>query len=223
MTITIIFFFNARHANQNIFSILLHKNPPPDVVIDVMTMETETTAKTSAAQTHAKLAAAYQARSGELTDWATRKTGNREDAEDLLHEAFAATIKGVVDIERLADPLGWIFTSLRNKVIDLWRTRARRQAAGISSVAVEALEEIVAATGLEPAESLERNELVAALNEAIAALPKEQRQVIEAQVFRGQSFRQLASETGISIDTLSARKRYGIEKIAKALRAWYDD
>lgn len=174
-------------------------------------------------ETQSKLEAAYYERGEELISWAARKTGNREDAEDLLHDAFAATLKGIGRIEHIADPLGWLFTSLRNRVIDLWRKRARRKELGMSPVALETIEEIVAATDLGQAESLERDELSAALADAIAVLPPEQREVIDAQVFRGLSFRELAEQTGVSIDTLSARKRYAIKKIAYALRAWFED
>jgi RNA polymerase sigma factor (sigma-70 family) len=170
-----------------------------------------------------RLEAAYRDRSGELITWATKKTGSREDAEDILHDAFASALKGIGQMEKLADPMGWIFTSLRNKVIDLWRKRSRRQEYGTSRVAVETVQEIIAATGLGPAEQLEQEELCAVLNDAIASLPREQRAVIEAQVFGGRTFRELSEQTGLSIDTLTARKSYAVRKIARALKAWYED
>jgi RNA polymerase sigma factor (sigma-70 family) len=170
-----------------------------------------------------RLEAAYKDRSGELITWATKRTGSREDAEDLLHDAFASALKGMGQIEKLADPMGWIFTSLRNKVIDLWRKRSRRQEYGTSRIAVETVQEIIAATCLGPAEQFEHEELCAALNDAIAALPKGQRMVIEAQVFEGHTFRELSERTGLSIDTLTARKAYAVKKITRALRAWFED
>ncbi|MFH2114484.1 MAG: sigma-70 family RNA polymerase sigma factor [Spirochaetota bacterium] len=169
------------------------------------------------------LEAAYKDRSGELIAWAARRTGSREDAEDLLHDAFASALKGIGRLELAADPMGWLFTNLRNKVVDLWRKRSRRQEYGTSRVAVEAVQEIVAATGFGPAEQFEREDLCAALNDAIAALPKEQRLVIEAQVFEGLTFRMIAEHTGLSIDTLTARKSYAVKKITRALRAWFED
>jgi len=170
-----------------------------------------------------KLESAYRDRSGELIAWAARRTGNREDAEDLLHDAFASALKGIGRIEKLADPIGWLFTNLRNKAIDLWRKRNRWQEYGTSRVAVETVQELIAATGLGPAEQFEREELCDALNDAIAALPKEQRVVIEAQVFEGRTFRQISEQTGLSIDTLTARKGYAVKKITRALRAWFED
>jgi DNA-directed RNA polymerase specialized sigma24 family protein len=53
-----------------------------------------------------RLAKAYKDRSGDLITWATRKTGSRENAEDLLQDAFASTLKGIGQLEKLADPMG---------------------------------------------------------------------------------------------------------------------
>jgi RNA polymerase sigma factor (sigma-70 family) len=65
--------------------------------------------------------------------------------------------------------------------------------------------------------------LTNALNSAIRALPAEQRKVVEAQVFGGLTFREIAESTGESIDTLTARKRYALQKLSRALRHWIDD
>jgi DNA-directed RNA polymerase specialized sigma24 family protein len=57
---------------------------------------------------------------------------------------------------------------------------------------------------------------------AIDALPAPQREVLLAQSVEGLTFRELAERTGISIDTLMARKRYAVKKLAVALIEWYD-
>ena len=62
-----------------------------------------------------------------------------------------------------------------------------------------------------------------ALNDAIRALPAAQRRVVEAQVFGGLTFREIAKTTGESIDTLTARKRYALSNLARALRHWIEE
>jgi DNA-directed RNA polymerase specialized sigma24 family protein len=62
-----------------------------------------------------------------------------------------------------------------------------------------------------------------ALNDALRALPSAQRKVVEAQVFGGMTFREIADATGESIDTLTARKRYALRNLARALRQWIED
>ena len=55
------------------------------------------------------------------------------------------------------------------------------------------------------------------------SLPSSQRRVVEAQVFGGLTFKQIAEATGESIDTLTARKRYAMQKLSRALRHWIDE
>jgi RNA polymerase sigma factor (sigma-70 family) len=89
-------------------------------------------------------------------------------------------------------------------------------------VTEEILREIMAGAGLDPQDGFVRESLVDAVNDALRALPSAQRKVVEAQVFGGMSFRQIAEATGESIDTLTARKRYAIRSLSRALRHWID-
>lgn len=77
--------------------------------------------------------------------------------------------------------------------------------------------------GLDPQDLLLRSERLAALEVAINALPAAQREVIRAQALGGVAFKELAETTGVSIDTLIARKRYAIRKLAAALEYLMDD
>ena len=61
-----------------------------------------------------------------------------------------------------------------------------------------------------------------ALNDAMRALPTAQRRVVEAQVFGGLTFREMAEASGESIDTLTARKRYAVRSLSRTLRHWID-
>jgi len=68
-----------------------------------------------------------------------------------------------------------------------------------------------------------RQALLDALNDALKALPPDQRQVIEAQVFGGKTFREISEATGVGIDTLTARKRYALQSLSRALRHWIEE
>ena len=97
-----------------------------------------------------------------------------------------------------------------------------RAASGETDVAEETLREIISGVGLDPQDGFIRESLVDALNDALRVLPPAQRRVVEAQVFGGMSFRQIAEATGESIDTLTARKRYALRNLSRALRHWID-
>jgi RNA polymerase sigma factor (sigma-70 family) len=153
-----------------------------------------------------------------------RKAGRSlQDAEDILHDAYAELLERssiVPDIRNLG---AWLNSLVGRRLVDAWRRDRVRASAGEASVAQETLEEIVAGAGLDPQDSFAVESLLDALNDAIAALPAEQRCVIEAQVFGGRSFREIALKTGESIDTLTARKRYALANLSRALRHWIEE
>ena len=101
--------------------------------------------------------------------------------------------------------------------------QGERQRAGAIELPRGVIEEIASEAGLDPLDQFQWNEMLAALEVAIEALPAPQREVIRAQALGGVAFRELAEATGVSIDTLMARKRYAIRKLATALKYWMDD
>jgi len=163
---------------------------------------------------------AYRKNRQGLLSWAARATRSLADAEDLVQDAFTRALADTEGLASVEDLTAWLFTSLRNRVRDLWRRREVRRRVGETDVSDAVVAEIVAATGLDPAEVVAETELMDALYEAIEALPDEQRAVIEAQVLDGVTFKELSESSGISADTLAARKRYAIKRLAAALREW---
>lgn len=87
----------------------------------------------------------------------------------------------------------------------------------------EILEEIAVEVGLDPEAELLRDGLDESLQTAMAALPAEQREVLQAQAIDGITFKELAAKTGVPIDTLMARKRRAVRKLAAALAYWMED
>ena len=65
--------------------------------------------------------------------------------------------------------------------------------------------------------------LLAALQGALDALPHSQRSVFLAHEIEGRSFRQIAAETGVPLNTLLARKRYAVLFLRERLRPVVDE
>lgn len=145
-----------------------------------------------------------------------------EDAEDLVHDVYAETLEHLPIIAGVRNLPGWINTLFTRRVIDAWRHDRVRVASGVTDVAEETLREIVEGTGLDPLDGYVRSCMVDALDDALRALPPPQRRVIEAQVFGGMTFREIAETTGESIDTLTARKRYAVKNLSRALKHWIE-
>jgi RNA polymerase sigma factor (sigma-70 family) len=146
-----------------------------------------------------------------------------EEAEDLVQDVYAETMERLAVIPSVRNLSAWMNSLLKRRLIDLWRHERVREASGETDVGEETLREIIAGAGLDPLDRFVRESLTDALDAAMRALPAEQRKVVEAQVFGGLTFRQISESTGESIDTLTARKRYAIQKLAKALRHWIDE
>ena len=154
--------------------------------------------------------------------WARRHAPDLETAEDILQDAFFKAVAKADALSPIDDIAAWIFASMRNRLADLFRREGTRRRAGEVEPPGELLEEVIAEAGYDPQDELVRNEALAALEVAMEALPPAQKMVLRAQALEGRTFRELAEATGESIDTLMARKRYAIRKLAAALEYWMD-
>lgn len=178
---------------------------------------------TDHAESHGRLQSAYQAERPRLLARLRAAGRTLEEAEDLIHDVYAETMERLPLIAGIRNLPAWINSLFTRRVIDLWRHERVRRSHGEEDVAEETLREIIAEVGLDPLDGFVRDSLVDALNDALAALPAPQRRVIEAQVFGGLTFRQIAEATGESIDTLTARKRYALQSLSRALKHWIED
>ena len=65
--------------------------------------------------------------------------------------------------------------------------------------------------------------LLLALQQALAELPPEQREVFVAHELEGRSFKDLAAQAGVAVNTLLARKRYAVLYLRARLQSTYDE
>lgn len=172
---------------------------------------------------HKRLEKAYKSEKPRLLARLRSVGRTLEEAEDIVHDVYAETVSRLPLVSGIRNLPAWINWLLKRRLIDSWRHDRVREAKGETDISEETLREIISGAGLDPLDSYIRECLVDALNDALHALPKTQRRVIEAQVFGGLTFREISEKTGESIDTLTARKRYAIKNLACALRHWMND
>ena len=146
-----------------------------------------------------------------------------EEAEDLVHDVYAEVMEHLPLLPGIRNLPAWVNSLVTRRLIDAWRHERVRTASGETDMAEETLREIISAVGLDPLDGFVRESLMEALNAALRALPAAQRRVVEAQVFGGMTFREIAEATGESINTLTARKRYALRNLARALRHWIEE
>ena len=144
---------------------------------------------------------------------ALRVVGKRDEAEDVVQDAFVAVWQKIDRYDAARGSLrGWIMTIVRNRAID--RVRARRTSVDID----DADERSLLRTGPNPTweDTLSR----ASSNDvrrAMAALPEDQRRAVELAYFDGYTYREVAEMTGVPIGTANGRLRLALGKLRDAL------
>jgi RNA polymerase sigma factor (sigma-70 family) len=149
------------------------------------------------------------------------------DAEDILQDVFYE----LVEANRLLMPIshvtGWLFRVARNRITDLFR---KQKPESFSDAAVAGadgellrLEDLLPSPEAGPEALYLRNSLLDELALAIDELPEEQREVFVAHELEGRSFKEIAAESGVNVNTLLARKRYAVLRLRERLQGIYDE
>jgi len=144
-----------------------------------------------------------------------RVLGDPGRAEDAVQDAFmnvwnrAATF----DAER-GSMRAWLLTSVRNRCIDYLRGRGAHERDERELRSEAAYSVSPSDPWREVALSLER----AAVRDAMASLPAEQRQVVELAYFGGYSQTEIADMTRVPLGTVKGRTRLALEKMGSFLR-----
>ncbi len=164
---------------------------------------------------------AYRTERSNLLRYAERHV-SRDEAEDLLHDVFFNALLYLDSTEPIRNMAAWLFSTLKNRITDWYRKKQRQKGINLTP-SEKLLDEVVDEHELTPIESLFRAELEDELELALVELPAPQREVIERNVFRGETFESMARATGTPINTLMGRKRYAVERLRAALEEYLED
>jgi RNA polymerase sigma factor (sigma-70 family) len=85
------------------------------------------------------------------------------------------------------------------------------------------LEDLLPSPDAGPEAAYARSVLLDELDHAIDELPEEQREVFVAHEIEGRSFKEIAAETGVSVNTLLSRKHYAVLQLRERLQTIYED
>ena len=162
-----------------------------------------------------------------LGNFIRRRVPDPRDAEDILQDVFYE----LVEANRLLMPIehvtGWLFRVARNRITDLFRKK-KPESFSDTAVAREddellELEDLLPSPDAGPEALYARHALLDELELAVDQLPVEQRKVFVAHELEGRSFKDIAAETGVSINTLLSRKRYAVLQLRERLQRIYDE
>jgi RNA polymerase sigma factor (sigma-70 family) len=158
---------------------------------------------------------------GRLRSFIRRRVPDPDDAEDILQEVFFELVEAYRLMKPIENAGAWLFRVARNRIIDGFRKKKPERLSDMAAITDNgeeiSLEELLPSPEVGPDAAYARALLMDAIEDALEELPEEQREVFIANEFEGRSFKELASETGVSINTLLSRKRYAMLHLQRRL------
>ena len=162
-----------------------------------------------------------------LRSFIRRRVADRSEAEDILQDVFYE----LVEANRLLMPIehvtAWLYRVARNRIIDVFRKK-RPEPLSDAAIAGEdgellRIEDLLPSPDAGPEALYFRHVLLDELELAIDELPGEQREVFVGHEVEGRSFKEMAAESGVSVNTLLSRKRYAVLHLRERLRGVYNE
>lgn len=163
-----------------------------------------------------------------LVNFIRRRIRDPDDAEDILQDVFHEFVQAY----RLPAPIeqasAWLFRAARNRIIDRFRKKREQPLTDLYEAEDDAgseyrLDLALPAHDAGPEALYARALLLKALQDALDELPPNQREVFIAHELEGRSFKDMVAESGVTLNTLLARKRYAVLHLRARLQAIYDE
>ena len=144
-------------------------------------------------------------------------------AEDLLQEVFLRVVKSADEWRGAAKFSTWLYTIARNLTVDQSRRAVHRNAASLDGPAHAGSDSTATLHDRLPSPDRRADDLASdretkrRIDEAVAGLPAEQREVFLMREVMEMPFAEIATAVGASEPTVKSRMRYALEKLRAAL------
>ncbi len=175
-----------------------------------------------------RIATAIMQEQHRLRSFIRRRVADQTDVEDILQEVFYELVVSYQSMKPVEQIGAWLFRVARNRITDLFR---KKKAEAISDLRMDGadddelsrIEELLPSTQAGPEAAYARSVLLEELDAALDELPATQRDVFIAHELEGRSFKELAAETGLGVNTLLSRKHSAVLYLRQRLQAIYDE
>ena len=171
-----------------------------------------------------RITAAVAAQGPRLRAFVRRQVADLSQVEDIVQDTFVQLVSAYRLMEPVEHLAAWLRRVARNRIIDRFRQQSRTDSlndpwysddvAAESGVLAEWLVPLAAGPEASYVRDVLAEELVAALDE----LPVEQRAVFVAHQIEGRSFKDLAAEMSVGVNTLLGRKHAAVRYLRRRLR-----
>ena len=154
-----------------------------------------------------------------VRDYIHMMVKDRDVADDIFQETFIKAVR-VIDEGRYTDNgkfLSWILRIAHNQVIDYFR--AQRQDRSVSET--DAGYDVLGTLRLSERtveDSMVSEQIERDVRALVELLPAEQREVVMMRYFAGLSFKDIAEQTDVSINTALGRMRYALINLRRMIK-----
>ncbi len=142
-----------------------------------------------------------------------------EMTDDLLQETFIKVVK-MVDAGRYTESgkfLSWVLRIAHNLVIDHFRQLKNNKTINEAEAGYDVVGTLrIAESSLE--DKIITEQIHADLHSLVELLPPEQREVVRLRYFSELSFKDIAEQTNVSINTALGRMRYALINLRSMIR-----
>lgn len=163
-----------------------------------------------------------------LRSFIRKHVADDQDVEDILQDVFYELVEAYRLVKPVEYMTAWLFRVARNRITDLFRRK--RPEISTDELILPADDEeplsvgdLLPSVGAGPEAAYARALLLEELTAGFEELPEEQREVFIAHELEGRSFKEIAAESGVNINTLISRKHYAVLHLRRRLRAIYDE
>ena len=154
-----------------------------------------------------------------VRDYINMMVKDRDVAEDIFQETFIKAVR-VIDEGRYTDNgkfLSWILRIAHNQVIDHFRAQRQSKAVTESEAGYDVLGTLRFAERTVE-DSMVSDQIERDVRALVELLPAEQREVVMLRYFSGLSFKDIAEQTDVSINTALGRMRYALINLRRMIK-----
>lgn len=154
-----------------------------------------------------------------VRDYIRMMVKDRDAAEDIFQETFIKAVR-VIDEGRYADNgkfLSWVLRIAHNQVIDYFRAQRQDHSVNETEAGYDVLGTLRFAEGTVE-DALVGEQIESDVRALVELLPDEQREVVMMRYFSDLSFKEIAEQTGVSINTALGRMRYALINLRRMIK-----
>ena len=154
-----------------------------------------------------------------VRDYIHMMVKDRDVADDIFQETFIKAVR-VIDEGRYTDNgkfLSWILRIAHNQVIDYFRAQRQDRSVSETDAGYDVLGTL-RLTERTVEDSMVSEQIERDVRALVELLPAEQREVVMMRYFAGLSFKDIAEQTDVSINTALGRMRYALINLRRMIK-----